>query len=52
MLIDDAVCHAIREAARLAPLHNPANLAGIGAATKLFPHTPQVRASLDSSQPV
>lgn len=41
-LIDDAVCQAITDCARLAPLHNPANLAGIAATRRLFPQLPQV----------
>jgi acetate kinase len=41
-LIDDAVVTAIRELIPLAPLHNPANLAGIEAARRLLPDVPQV----------
>ncbi|TBU94561.1 acetate kinase [Stutzerimonas kirkiae] len=41
-LIDDAVLDAVRTAAQLAPLHNPANLTGIEAAMALFPGLPQV----------
>jgi acetate kinase len=41
-LITPEVQRVIREAADLAPLHNPANLQGITAATKLFPGCPQV----------
>jgi acetate kinase len=41
-LVTDAVEAAIEDAARLAPLHNPANLLGIRAARAAFPHLPQV----------
>lgn len=41
-LIDDGVLTAISDCARLAPLHNPANLAGITATLRLFPTVPQV----------
>ncbi len=37
VVIDDAVIAAIEENIELAPLHNPANLAGIRAAQKLLP---------------
>ncbi|HRP87960.1 MAG TPA: acetate kinase [Gammaproteobacteria bacterium] len=40
--IDDAVLAAIREMSPLAPLHNPANLAGIQAAMAARPGVPQV----------
>jgi acetate kinase len=40
-LITKDVQRVIEEAADLAPLHNPANLQGITAATKLFPDCPQ-----------
>ena len=40
--IDASVCSAIRELARLAPLHNPANLAGIEVCLRAYPHVPQV----------
>ncbi|MDD2162617.1 acetate kinase [Pseudomonas sp. MIL19] len=40
--LDDSSIAAIRATAALAPLHNPANLLGIDAAIKLFPHLPQV----------
>ena len=40
--VDDEVIEAIRDAFDLAPLHNPANLAGILAAQRLFPGAPQV----------
>lgn len=41
-LIDDAVVTAIEDLVPLAPLHNPANLAGITVARALLPDTPQV----------
>ncbi|MCO7188451.1 MULTISPECIES: acetate kinase [unclassified Pseudoalteromonas] len=41
-LIDDTVRQAIVKTADLAPLHNPANLLGIDAATQAFSHLPQV----------
>jgi acetate kinase len=41
-LVDDAVLDAIRDLVPLAPLHNPANLAGIEVARARFPDTPQV----------
>jgi acetate kinase len=41
-LITEGVIEKIRECTPLAPLHNPHNLAGIEAAKKLFPNTPQV----------
>ncbi len=41
-LINADVMTSIREMIPLAPLHNPANLAGIEAAQHLFPHLPQV----------
>jgi len=41
-LVDDAVVTAIRGMIPLAPLHNPANLAGIEVARRLFPAVPQV----------
>src|SRR3989338_165037 len=40
--IDSRVIKKIRECAKLAPLHNPANLAGIIGCRKLFPHIQQV----------
>jgi acetate kinase len=40
--IDDRVVAAIESAARLAPLHNPANLLGIRAARAAFPGVPHV----------
>ncbi|HXX70035.1 MAG TPA: acetate kinase [Polyangiaceae bacterium] len=42
VLITDRVEASILAAARLAPLHNPANLEGIRAARAAFPHVPQV----------
>jgi acetate kinase len=41
-VVDNAVIAAIREFARLAPLHNPANLAGIEAISAIRPELPQV----------
>jgi len=41
-LIDDAVLSAIEACIPLAPLHNPANLAGIKAAREIFAEQPQV----------
>lgn len=41
-LIDDEVLEKIREMIPLAPLHNPANLAGIEAMRDLYPQLPQV----------
>lgn len=40
-LVDDGVMRAIQDAAPLAPLHNPANLEGIRAASAVF-SCPQV----------
>jgi acetate kinase len=42
VLIDDEVVAAVRDLIPLAPLHNPANLAGIEAARRLLPDVPQV----------
>ncbi|MEE4240778.1 MAG: acetate kinase, partial [Desulfopila sp.] len=42
ILIDESVKKAIEENNPLAPLHNPANLIGIGVAEELFPETPNV----------
>lgn len=42
VVIDEQVLDQIRDCCRLAPLHNPANLTGILAAKKNFPHLPQV----------
>ncbi|MCG6983687.1 MAG: acetate kinase [Thiocapsa sp.] len=41
-LVDDAVAKAIEEVIPLAPLHNPANLAGIEVTRRLFPRVPSV----------
>ena len=41
-LIDDSVITAIKTTAALAPLHNPANLAGVAATQNVFPELPQV----------
>lgn len=41
-MIDDSVVAGITDCARLAPLHNPANLSGIAAARATFPQLPQV----------
>ncbi|MFZ1288113.1 MAG: acetate kinase, partial [Candidatus Phosphoribacter sp.] len=41
-LLDGQVIAAIEDLVPLAPLHNPANLAGIRAAQAAFPDTPQV----------
>src|SRR5690349_17098823 len=42
VLVDDEVLDAIRSFSRLAPLHNPANLAGIEAVAQVRPGLPQV----------
>ncbi|SCE92123.1 acetate/propionate family kinase [Micromonospora chokoriensis] len=42
VLVDDAVLAAIRDLVPLAPLHNPANLAGIEVARAALPDVPQV----------
>ena len=42
VVIDDEVIKAIKENITLAPLHNPAGLAGIKACRKLLPKTPMV----------
>jgi len=42
VLIDEKVKQTITDLAKLAPLHNPANLMGINAAEKAFPHLMQV----------
>ncbi|SCG53408.1 acetate/propionate family kinase [Micromonospora coxensis] len=42
VLIDDAVFTAIEDLVPLAPLHNPANLAGIEVAREALPGVPQV----------
>jgi len=40
--VDDAVIAALRSSSHLAPLHNPANLAGIEAVRAVLPDLPQV----------
>jgi acetate kinase len=42
VLVDDEVIAAIRASSHLAPLHNPANLAGIEAVRAVRPELPQV----------
>ena len=42
MLIDEATLQSLRKLIPLAPLHQPHNIAGIEAAIKAFPGTPQV----------
>ena len=42
ILVDDAVISAVRAFSHLAPLHNPANLAGIEAVRAVLPELPQV----------
>ncbi|MGD0094692.1 MAG: acetate kinase [Planctomycetota bacterium] len=42
VLLTPAVEQALQDCCDLAPLHNPANLAGIRAAQELCPHVPQV----------
>ncbi|MGW4681730.1 acetate/propionate family kinase [Micromonospora taraxaci] len=42
VLVDDAVLAAIRDLVPLAPLHNPANLAGIEVTRAALPDVPQV----------
>ncbi|MFG1872348.1 acetate/propionate family kinase [Micromonospora arborensis] len=42
VLVDDAVLAAIKDLVPLAPLHNPANLAGIEVARTALPNVPQV----------
>jgi acetate kinase len=41
-IVDDGVAEAIQGVVPLAPLHNPANLAGIEVARRLFPTVPSV----------
>ena len=41
-VVDDAVLDGIRDLVPLAPLHNPANIAGIEVARARYPDTPQV----------
>ncbi|MCB1772014.1 MAG: acetate kinase [Gammaproteobacteria bacterium] len=42
VLLDDVSLEQVRDCIPLAPLHNPANLAGIEACRRLFPGLPQV----------
>ncbi|MFH0870602.1 MAG: acetate kinase [archaeon] len=42
VLIDDDIVKSIKDLCELAPLHNPANLAGIMACRKMLPAIPQV----------
>lgn len=42
VLINEEVIAALKEFSHLAPLHNPANIAGIQAAQALMPNVPQV----------
>jgi acetate kinase len=42
VLIDEDVVSAVRSFSHLAPLHNPANLAGVEAVSALLPNLPQV----------
>jgi len=42
VLVDDSVIAAVRSFGHLAPLHNPANLAGIEAVRAILPDLPQV----------
>ncbi len=42
VLINDDVLHAIEDCTALAPLHNPANITGINACTKVMGNVPQV----------
>ncbi|HTA09128.1 MAG TPA: propionate/acetate kinase, partial [Streptosporangiaceae bacterium] len=42
ILVNDAVISALRSVSHLAPLHNPANLAGIEAVRAVLPELPQV----------
>jgi acetate kinase len=44
VLVDESVRASIAELTALAPLHNPAALAGIEAATRRYPQVPQVAA--------
>lgn len=41
-LVDDALIQTLHQMSPLAPLHNPANIAGIEAAAAELPHVPQV----------
>ncbi|PIE82668.1 MAG: acetate kinase, partial [Cardiobacteriales bacterium] len=40
-LVDENTLDRLKECSNLAPLHNPANMAGIRAAQKAYPHLPQ-----------
>ena len=42
VLINESVMEKLKELSSLAPLHNPANIMGINAITKLLPNIPQV----------
>jgi len=42
VVIDDAVMDALQQCVELAPLHNPANIIGIEACSKIMPGVPQV----------
>ncbi|OYO24921.1 acetate kinase [Enemella dayhoffiae] len=42
VLLDEATMAAVHECVPLAPLHNPANIAGVEAATEALPDIPQV----------
>jgi len=42
VVIDQKVLDGIERCSQLAPLHNPANLAGIKACQEIFPATPQI----------
>ncbi|MBQ2614551.1 MAG: acetate kinase [Clostridia bacterium] len=42
VVIDDAVMDALQDCVELAPLHNPANIIGIEACSKIMPGVPQV----------
>jgi acetate kinase len=42
VVIDQAVLEQIEKCCQLAPLHNPANLAGIKACQAIFPNIPQI----------
>lgn len=42
VLVDDDLVSAVESLVPLAPLHNPANLEGLGVARRLFPDVPQV----------
>lgn len=49
MLVTAEIEKLIKDAADLAPLHNPANMQGISAAKSIFPGQPQVNVSHVSS---